>query len=323
METASSGHRLQPGIDLLMVCCFLLIQCPGAIAGTPGKSGDTTADAVLGQPDFTHTTLNYGGPGAVGGPFGVAVDPAGHLFVADGNRVLGWHSTLALTDGAPADLVIGQTDLFANFCNGNLTGGTSASTLCTVRGVAADSGGNLYVVDAGNSRVLEYDSPFSRFSGSNIVGISANRVFGQGGDFTNSSCNVGTGDGLCAPTGVAVDTTGNVYIADQINNRVLEYNTPLTVTAVPGSGDTIPDLTFGQLSLPYGVAIDPLGNVYISESQNSRVLEYNTPLTVTAVPASGDTVPDRVFGQNGNFNSFGCNKGSTPADISGVGADSL
>ena len=107
-----------------------------------------------------------------------------------------------------------------------------------------------------------------------------------------------------------MDAAGNLYVADYINNRVLEYNTPLTLTVTPGSGDTVADRVFGQggsftsntcnlglanpsassLCNPVGVAVDAAGNLYVADYGNNRVLEYNTPLTT-------DTVADRVFGQ--------------------------
>src|SRR5208337_3359324 len=86
------------------------------IAGIPGSTGDTTADIVLGQVDFTHKMTNFGGPAALSGPSQVAADAAGHLYVADllNNRVLGWKDVSKLASGTPADIVIGQPDAFSS-----------------------------------------------------------------------------------------------------------------------------------------------------------------------------------------------------------------
>jgi sugar lactone lactonase YvrE len=140
--------------------------------------------------------------------------------------VLGWSDAATFQNGAVADLVIGQPDLTSTSCN---NGGVSATTLCMPRSVAVDSAGNLYVADTANSRVLEYDSPFT-------LDRAADRVFGQDGSFTMASCNGGGTAStltLCKPFGVGVDTSGNLYVADSRNNRVLEYDSPLSTDARP------------------------------------------------------------------------------------------
>ena len=89
-----------------------------------------------------------------------------------------------------------------------------------------------------------------------------------------------------------MDSHGNLFVADQDDNRVLEYNTPLTT-------DTVADEVFGQggsfstiaqnkggvsassLDGPNGVALDSSGDLYVADSGNHRVLEYNNPLTNT------------------------------------------
>jgi hypothetical protein len=135
-----------------------------------------------------------------------------------------------------ADRVFGQGGSFTSrVCN---LGGISASSLCGLGGVAVDRAGNLYVADgrsigghsipeapprpSPNHRVLEYDSPLT-------TDTVADHVFGQGGSFTSNTCNLGgiSASSLCVPFGVAVDAAGNLYVADQANNRVLEYDSPL------------------------------------------------------------------------------------------------
>src|SRR5208282_3850236 len=120
-----------------------------------------TADVVLGQPDFLHNQPNFPDQSSLNNPSAVTIDASGmpftptHLYVADesNSRVLGWNDVTAFTNGAPADLVIGQPDPYSIACN---SGGTSGSSLCNPSGVAVDAVGNLYVADAGNNRVLEY-----------------------------------------------------------------------------------------------------------------------------------------------------------------------
>jgi hypothetical protein len=144
---------------------------------------------------------------------------------------------------------------------------------------------------------------------------TADAVFGQLGSFTTAACNAPggppTASTLCAARGVATDAAGNVYIADSVNNRVLIYFTPLTT-------DFVADRVFGQglsftsnacnppgvptaksLCGPDDVAVDAAGNLFVSDTRNHRVVQYDLPLT-------GDDVADRVYGQ-GTMTAGACN----------------
>ena len=160
-------------------------------------------------------------------PFGVAVDGAGNVYVADsGNsRVLEYDKPLAGGDTV-ADEVFGQPNGFAT-AGCNRGGQPGAANLCAPGYVAVDSTGNLYVSDRNNSRVLEYDNPLA----SDTV---ADHVLGQFGSFTSGICNnsdnnlrpaVNAGS-LCAPAGLALDGSNNLYVADAANSRVLRFATP-------------------------------------------------------------------------------------------------
>src|SRR5215469_14664939 len=102
------------GVKLSAISIFasaiLLSAMAAASPALAGAAGSYfTADRELGEPDFLHTMFNFGGPSALSGPAGVAVDSAGHLYVADSinNRVLGWSSASAFANGDAASLVIG------------------------------------------------------------------------------------------------------------------------------------------------------------------------------------------------------------------------
>jgi len=302
---AKYWHRanFQLGVGLALA----LLAVTG-VAVLHAATGDTIADAVLGQSDFIYETPSNG-TGAddtsLNSPDYVAVDRASvphHVYVSDtsNNRVLGWYNAASFSNGQPADLVIGQADFYSN--RPNLFGGgsaPSASTLNGPTGLATDSHSNLYVADGSSNRVLEYNNPFAACTSLPCVSGPAHMVFGQVGNFTENQCLAGVGqfptaDTICGPTGLAVDSHDNVYIADAQSNRVLEFNTPLTVTAVAGSGDWTADLVFGQgsagnnftsgvagspsattLSSPQGVALDTTDNVYVADRTNNRVLVYN------------------------------------------------
>jgi sugar lactone lactonase YvrE len=293
-------------VPLAVLAVMLLLQ-----GSASAISGDTVADRVFGQGgSFTSGTCNLGGNSASSLciPYGgAAVDAAGRLYIVDqGNhRVLENDSPLT---SSVADRVFGQGGSFTSgTCN---NGGVSASSLCNPLDVAVDAAGRLYVVDDSNSRVLEYDSP--------LTSSVANRVFGQGGSFTASTCNNGgvSASSLCYPAGVAVDATGRLYVADNDNNRVLEYDSPLTSSVanrVFGQGGSFTSgtcnlggISASSLCVPIGAAVDAAGNVYVADYFNMRVLEYNQPLAT-------DTVADQVFGQGGSFTSSTCNLGGISA----------
>lgn len=281
------------------------------------------ANLVFGQPNAFVNACNQGlsAPAAdtLCYPEGVAVDAAGNLFVADpGNhRVLRYDAPFA--NDTKADQVFGQNGgMTTSYCNWN---GVTADSLCNPIGVAVDGAGNLYIGDYYNHRVLAYLAP--------LTDTSADKVFGQANKMGSNTCNLGgsiiSRGSLCYPQGVATDATGNLYIADYYNHRVLEYNTPLV-------NDTLADKVFGQsnsfttnecnkagklsantLCHPYYITVDGPGNLYVSDYDNNRVLRYDMPLV-----EGGNTVADRVFGQGNLFNRNGV-KGLSPNSLNGPG----
>lgn len=317
------------------------------VAALLAATGDTVADRVLGQLAFDASAPNMVSAASVYQSASLAIDHSAtpnRVYLADtlNNRVLGWSDASALTDGEPADLVIGQPDFFATQAN---TGGISGTTLAQPMGVAVDAAGNLYVADGGNNRVLEYNAPFKNCGSLPCVVPSANMFFGQP-NFQSSGCDDGTDpndvygvgpDSLCLAVGhnpktvgLALDNAGNLYVADVNNNRVLEYYTPLQATSVSGSGDTIADVVFGQegdftadapnnpslsassLYFPGALTLDVSGNLFVADVFNNRVLEYNA--VGGATPP--DTTADAVFGQ-GSFSTSNCyGPSDTPTNTS-------
>ena len=173
---------------------------------------------VIGQPDFVHSGPNAGGlASGLDNPFGLTLDGQDDLFVADSNnnRVLEYNDPLH-NDFAP-DHVFGQPSFITNTAN---IGGLGAAGLDSPTSAALDANGDLYVADTNNNRVLEYSHPLSN--------QTADHVFGQP-DFIHKGNNQG-GLGAASlhnPASVTVDSLGNLYIADFLNNRVLEYDVPL------------------------------------------------------------------------------------------------
>ena len=205
-------------------------------------------------------------------PQGVAVDAAGNYYVADtGNNVVrkvaanGTITTLAGTGTA-------------GFAGDN--GAAASAQLNSPQGVAVDGSGNVYIADTQNSRVR-------KVSGGTISTVAGSGTIGFGGDG-----GAGTSAQLNTPTGLAVDGSGNLYIADFGNNVVRKLSTGGTITTIAGngrqgySGDGGLG-TLAQLNGAQAVAVDSAGNVYIADTLNSRVRMVTSGGNISTIAGTG------------------------------------
>jgi len=166
-------------------------------------------------------------------------------------------------------------------------GPATAARLALPDGLAADTGGNLYVFDCANARVrlLKSDGTITTIAGNGQFSFS-----GDGGPATAAALHpqCGAND----PAGLAVDRAGNVYIADTGNNRVRMVNRAGVITTVAGTGvggfagDGGP-ATGARLSYPTGLAVDGTGTLYIGESGNHRVRKVTPDGTITTIAGDG------------------------------------
>ena len=119
-------------------------------------------------------------------------------------------------------------------------------------------------------------------------GMSANTVLGQASFLTKFHGTASSA--LDSPSGSVFDSQGNLWVADTQNNRVLEFQSPLTtneaasviigqVSQGPGPGHHDDDQSNSTLNSPSGVAFDSQGNLWGADTQNNRVLEFQSPLT--------------------------------------------
>jgi RHS repeat-associated protein len=250
----------------------------GSSSGSSGHSGNSGA--------ATSALLD--------GPSGVAVDGSGDLFIADqtNNRV----QEVAVTTGSQRGQSMSANDVYtvAGSASGSSgysgDGGAATSALLNLpAGVAVDSSGNIYVADLNNNVVREVaDATGSQFSMTaadlyTIAGSNAAGDTGGGGQATDAELN--------APKGITVDSSGNLYIADQANNNVQELaattHTQWGISMIAGNLYSILGSSSGTsgssgdggagtsalLHGPFGVTLDANGDLFVADETNNRVQE--------------------------------------------------
>ena len=149
------------------------------------------------------------------------------------------------------------------------------------QGLAVDSSGNVYVAEAYGARVRKY-SPSG--SGSTVAGSGTQGYGGDGGSATAAQ--------LYTPAGVAVDSAGNVYVADFSNNRVRRVSAAGAITTVAGSGGSGYSGDGGpaanaRLNLPSAVAVDAAGNLFIADTGNNRIRMVTPAGVISTVAGNG------------------------------------
>jgi uncharacterized protein (TIGR03437 family) len=223
-------------------------------------------------------------------PLGIAVDGAGNLFIAEclGARIRKVSLTGIITTVAGSG---------ASGYSGDGGPAVKAQLACP-HGVAADASGNLYIADTGNQRLRKVSADGLI---STIAGNGSNGFAGDGGPALNAR--------LFAPTSVALDATGNLYIADTGNNRIRRISPDGTINTVAGGGrssltagnDGIPATT-AALGGPQGVAVDSRSNIYIGDTQGNHVRRVSPAGIISTI--AGRALYGYVAYFDGNFDLY-------------------
>jgi uncharacterized protein (TIGR03437 family) len=290
------------------------------------------------------------------GPEGVALDTSVSppiLYVSDtfNNRVLAWKNAAGFTNGQKADLVIGQyqpsgLDFFHTQPLG--PGTTFQAGLNLPSGLAV-SGGDLYVADTGNNRVLRFRKPFQ-----NAANLFPDLFIGQPNLNSRAVNNNGTAQvgaqglsfvssGQIQTVNLAFDTAGNLWMTDPGNHRALRF---AAADVAAGGGPLTANLLIGNLGVftsvqpavtpanavqtnlfatPSGIAFDPAGRLFVSDGDNqgfARVLVFLPPFSnsssasrimgvfpSTQPPTSADQISKTLFS---SVNSIFFLTGSSP-----------
>lgn len=213
---------------------------------------------------------------ALNNPSGVALDGSGNLLIADRDN----HRIRRI------DAVTGLISTIAGNGTPEFAGDTNAAVDASLNGpsgIAVDSSGNIYIADTANHRIRKIAS-----GSVNITTIAGNGTATFAGDGLSATLA-----SLKSPTGVAVDSSGNIYIADTGNNRVRKVDAISGVISTvagdgtAGAGGDGFAAALAQLNGPAGVAVDGTGVVYIADSLNHRVRAVDAAQVISTLAGNG------------------------------------
>ena len=252
-----------------------------------------------------------GGPAAsaeLNWPWAVAIDSAGNIYFTD-------------TDNQRIRKVAVSTGIITTVAGTGTPGysgdggpATSAQ-LNSPFGIGVDAAGNIYFADYFNSRVRKVTASTGDIS--TVAGNGTQGFYGDGATATSAK--------MYYPTSVAVDTVGNLYIADDVNDRIRKVTASTGIiqtmagTGSTGySGDGGP-ATSGELFWPYGVAVDTAGTIYIADKNNNRIRAVGSGRAPTPGPGSSISVtvtssdPTPTMGESVTLTATILNSLSSPA----------
>lgn len=287
---ADSAHN-----KVRMVCATGTVT----IAGTtcPGAGIITT---VAGTGDAGNS--GYPGPAKdclLSAPNGIALDGAGNLYIADtGNNVI---REITASTGIISTIAGNGT---AGYGGDGLVATAGSVEFNEPVGISADAQGDLYIADLANQRIRRIDAVSNIITTAagngkpSGVGDGKGTYSGDGGPAINA--------GLSLPYAVAFDLFGNMFIPDSANNRIRVVKavsgaiTPASVittaagTGNGGNGTCLNGATNAEdLNTPSGVAVDPAGNVYIADTQDSCIRKANVKNgTIETIAINGAAAVD-------------------------------
>jgi len=219
------------------------------LAGTAGVGGST---------DATGSAARFYNP------YGVSVDTAGNVFVADQNN----HTIRKVTSAGVVTTLAGTAG-----SSGSTDATGSAARFASPFSVCVDSAGNVFVADSGNSTIRKVTS-------AGVVTTLAGTAGSVGStDATGSAARFN------ATTGVAVDTAGNVFVADYNNHTIRKVTSAGVVTTLAGtagsSGSTDATGSAARFYRPTGVSVDTAGNVFVADTNNHAIRKVTSAGVVT------------------------------------------
>jgi hypothetical protein len=221
-------------------------------------------------------------------PSGVAVDSAGNVYVADtGNNTIRKVTSAGMVTTL-AGLARGDTSVdWAR----SVDGAGSTARFKQPFGVAVDSAGNLYVADAGNYTIRK------------VTPAGAVTTLAGGTGTPGSADGTGGAARFAVPNGVAVDSAGNVYVADGGNGTIRKITPAGAVTTLAGLVDKFGNAdgtgSVARFSNPSGVAVDCAGNLYVADTYNNTIRKGYPALIIVKSGFGGRQFVVNLTGQVG------------------------
>jgi NHL repeat len=288
-----------------------------ALAAGAGSAAASTAAAGTGAAAPVLSTLTYTATGPGGGlyrPVGVSA-AGGTVYVSNTGA-----NVVAKVAGGATSTVTGSLSAFGEHGDG---GPAAAASLYQPGGTAVDAKGDLLIADSGDNTIREVTpaGTIRRIAGTGIAGLG----------FAGPSGIPAALSSLDHPGGVAVNTAGDIYVADTYNNRVIEVTPAGKVTAVAGDGRAgyagdRGRAAFAELNEPAGVAVDARGNLYIADSGNNvirRVDARTGIITTVAGDVAADQASDGLGGYAGDGGPATAARLNDPQGVAVDGAGDL
>ena len=232
------------------------------------------------------TALNQGSADGTGSaarfysPSGVAVDSAGNVYVADSSI----HTIRKVTPAGVVTTLAGSAGIW-----GSADGTGSAARFYFPSSLAVDSTGNVYVADRGYGTLRKVTS-----------GGVVTTLAGSAGPYSwGSADGTGSAASFYSPSGVVVDSAGNVYVADNGNHTIRKVTPAGVVTTLAGSAGTWGSAdgtgSAARFYNPTGVAVDSAGNVFVADQNNHTIRKVSSDGVVTTIGGS----PGVIGGNDG------------------------
>ena len=235
---------------------------------------------LAGQHGVTGANDGNGGNAQFHSPAGVAVDSATNIYVVDQYN----HAIRKIDPAGNVTTLAGSPGV-----TGSADGNGANAQFYYPAGGAVDSAGNIYVADEYNHSIRKIDT-------------SANVTTLAGTGLAGSADGNGANAQFYYPAGVAVDSAGNVYVADFYNQTIRKIDTSSNVTTFAGAtgvkGTNDGNGANAQFHYPYDVAVDSAGNVYVADLYSHTIRKIDTNANVTTL-AGTPGVPGRANGHAG------------------------